>query len=129
MGVAGSLHPSRRETGVLRQHSRTVAAATMAAEEARRKKEPAAHAPASPSIIPAVPTSPPQGVAQVCDLELPRPLGERGLTRVQSSAGWAEDCSVVCGGQHEQNPCRARVAGPGDGQVRPPLACQHVTVD
>ena len=35
MGVEGSLHPSRRETGVLRQHSRTVAAAATAAEEAR----------------------------------------------------------------------------------------------
>ena len=36
-GVAGSLNPgSRRETGVLRQHSRTVAAAAMAAEEKAR---------------------------------------------------------------------------------------------
>ena len=37
MGVAGSLNTgSRRETGVLRQHSRTVAAAAMAAEEKAR---------------------------------------------------------------------------------------------
>ncbi len=37
MGVAGSLNSGRRETGVLRQHSRTVAAAAMAAEEKARE--------------------------------------------------------------------------------------------
>ena len=62
MGVAGSLHPTRRETGVLRQHSRTVAAAAMAAEEAKKRKEPAASQSqaAGASVIPAVPTTPPQ---------------------------------------------------------------------
>ena len=59
VGVAGSLHPqSQREAGVLRQHSRTVAAATMAAEEARRA-EPAASPVTTPNI-PAVPTVLPQ---------------------------------------------------------------------